>query len=336
MRLSPFLRLLGVARARLGGSVAALDPVDVPAARDRSGRLQAGPLGRAVVGRRSRDVAAEDVRLTVPDRSPDAGPSATVPLPVRVYRPPVASADPPPVVVNFHGGGFVQGDLDQSDWFCGEVSRLAGAVVVSVDYRLAPEHPYPTPARDGYEVVATVAADPERFGVDADRLVVLGDSAGGNLSTVICLMARDRRRRGEPAPAIAAQCLVYPGVEMVDVLPSERTNPHAPILAAADIRGFHRLYLAGADGTEPYASPLRADLADLPPALVQVAEHDPLRDHGVRYAAALRAAGVPVRFTEYQGASHGYISLQALLPTTARQAAWEVAHTVRATGTPIT
>ena len=116
---------------------------------------------------------------------------------------------------------------------------------------------------------------------------------------------------------------------MVDVLPSERAIPNAPILSAADVRGFHRLYLAGADGTDPYASPLRADLTDLPPALVQTAEHDPIRDHGTRYAQALADAGVPVRHTCYQGAPHGYVSLPLLVPVIAHQAAWEVAQSVR-------
>ncbi len=300
--------------------MAALDPAAVPAARERSGRIQAGPLGRAVVLRHAREVATEETTVDADG----------VRLDVRVYRPPQTSATPPPVVMNFHGGGYVQGDLDQSDWFCGQVSMLAGAVVISVDYRLAPEHPYPTPARDCYAATAAVAADPGAWGVDAARLHVMGDSAGGSLATVACLMARDRRRQGLDAPHIAGQALVYPGVEMIDVLPSERDIPRAPILAPSDIRGFSRLYLAGADGTEPYASPLRADLTDLPPALVQIAEHDPLRDHGARYADALAAAAVDVRLTCYQGAAHGYLSMPALAPTTAHQAAWEVAHSVHA------
>jgi acetyl esterase len=272
------------------------------------------------MGTPPRDVLVEDAPL----------PTAAVPegLPVRLYRPPSTDA-PAPAVVNFHGGGFVQGDLDQSEWFCAHVAREASAVVVSVDYRLAPEHPFPVPAQDCHDAVAALAADPGRWGIDPGRLAVMGDSAGGNLATVVCLMARDRRRDGLDAPTVAAQVLVYPGVEMVDVLPSERAIPVAPILSAADIRGFHALYLAGGDGTDPYASPLRADLAGLPPALVQTAEHDPLRDHGERYVEALDAAGVPVRHTRYLGAAHGYVATGGLTPQTSLQAVAEVAAFLR-------
>jgi acetyl esterase len=203
-----------------------------------------------------------------------------------------------------------------------------------VDYRLAPEHPFPVPALDCYAAIVALTAEPGRWGIDPTRVAVMGDSAGGNLATVICLMARDARRRGEDAPMIGAQCLVYPGTEMVEVLPSERATPRAPILDASDIRGFVSLYLAGADGTVPYASPLRADLTDLPPALVQTAEHDPLRDHGTFYVDALRRAGVEVRHTQYQGAPHGYISMPRLLPTVAHQSAWEVADWARSVLVP--
>ena len=321
MRLPLGLRLLGALRRRLGGSVAHLAPAAVPAAREAVLRLQHGPLGRAVIGPAPRDVTIISARL----------PTAAVPagLPVRVYRP-AGSASPAPVVVNFHGGGFVQGDLDQSEWFCAHVAREGSVVVVSVDYRLAPEHTFPVPAQDCYDAVAALAADARAWGLDPARVAVMGDSAGGNLATVVCLMARDRRLDGLDAPAIAAQVLVYPGTEMVDVLPSERAIPVAPILSAADIRGFHQLYLAGADGTHPYASPLRAELTGLPPALVQTAEHDPLRDHGESYVEALDAAGVPVRHTRYLGAAHGYVATATLTPRTSLQAVAEIAAFVRA------
>ncbi|GAA4731539.1 alpha/beta hydrolase [Actinomycetospora chibensis] len=321
MRLPLGLRLLGALRRRLGGSVAHLAPADVPAAREAVLRLQHGPLGRAVIGPPPRDVAIVDARL----------PTEAVPggLPVRVYRP-AGSTSRAPVVVNFHGGGFVQGDLDQSEWFCAHVAHEASVVVVSVDYRLAPEHTFPVPAQDCYDAVTALVADARVWGLDPARVAVMGDSAGGNLATVVCLMARDRRLDGLDAPTIAAQVLVYPGTEMVDALPSERAIPVAPILSAADIRGFHQLYLGGADGTHPYASPLRAELAGLPPALVQTAEHDPLRDHGERYVDALDAAGVPVRHTRYLGAAHGYVATGALTPRTSLQAVAEIAAFLRA------
>lgn len=320
MRLPLTLRLLGVLRTRLGGSLAGVAAADVPSAREAVVRLQAGPLGRAVIGRPPRDVTVSDT--VIPTGAVPAG------LPVRVYRS-AGVGTSAPVVLNFHGGGFVQGDLAQSQWFCGHVAHASGSTVISVDYRLAPEHRFPTPVQDCYDVTAAVAADPGAWGVDADRLHVMGDSAGGNIATVVCLMARDRRRHGEPAPRIASQALIYPGVEMIDVLPSERAIPHAPILSAADIRGYHALYLGDGDGTDPYASPLRADLTDLPRALIQTAEHDPLRDHGDLYATALAAAGVPVRHTCYVGAAHGYVATAGFTGGVSHQAVWEVAHSIR-------
>lgn len=320
MRLPLRLRLLDASRRMLGGSAAGCSPGEVADHRARAHRVQAGTLGRAVLGRRPRDVVVEETTVVT-----DAAPGG---LAVRVYRPPSTVDTPPPVVINFHGGGFVQGNLDQSDWFCGHVARAGGVVVLSVDYRLAPEHPYPAGPTDAYEVTAAVAADPGTWGVDADRLFTMGDSAGGCLAAVVALMARDRG-----GPRVAGQVLVYPGVELLDVLPSERALPRAPLLSAADIRGYSRLYLGvEGDGTESYASPLRADHTALPPALIQTAEHDPLRDHGERYAVALRAAGVEVRHTRYLGAAHGYICTAGLTPGVSHQSVWEVAAFLRGPG----
>ena len=323
MRLPLGLRLLGALRRRLGGSVAHLAPAAVPAAREAVLRLQHGPLGRAVIGPAPRDVTIIDARL----------PTAAVPegLPVRVYRP-AGSASPAPVVVNFHGGGFVQGDLDQSEWFCAHVAREGSVVVVSVDYRLAPEHTFPVPAQDCYDAVAALVADARAWGLDPARVAVMGDSAGGNLATVVCLMARDRRldgldglRRRSPRRSSSTRaprwstCCPRSGRS-----PSPRSSP--PPTSAASTQ----LYLGGADGTHPYASPLRAELAGLPPALVQTAEHDPLRDHGERYVEALDAAGVPVRHTRYLGAAHGYVATATLTPRTSLQAVAEIAAFLRA------
>jgi acetyl esterase len=229
-------------------------------------------------------------------------------VPVRVYRPDRAVAEPLPLVVNFHGGGWTLGSLDAADWLCSHVAVTTGAVVVSVDYRLAPGHRWPAAAEDCYESLVDVVDRAAELGADPDRVAVMGDSAGGNLAAVVTLMARDRS-----GPPIAHQGLLYPSVDLTMSSPSIEENAHAPILTKADCLAFRDHYLGGQDPEQSYASPLFArDLSGLPPALVQVAEHDPIRDDGLRYAAALREAGVPVRLTQYVGMPHGFLSLPRL------------------------
>ncbi|MBW0089655.1 alpha/beta hydrolase [Pseudonocardia sp. KRD-184] len=228
----------------------------------------------------------------------------TGPIPVRVYRPTTAGAGPLPLVVNIHGGGWVLGSLDQSDWLCSQVAAGVGAVVVSLDYRLAPGHPWPAAGEDCYAALVDLVERAAELGADPRRVAVMGDSAGGNLSAVVALMARDRS-----GPAIAFQALLYPATDLTLGSPSIEENAQAPIIGKADVLAFRDHYLGDQDPRDPYASPLFApDHAGLPPALVQVAEHDPIRDDGLRYAEALRAAGVPVRATTYVGMPHGYLS----------------------------
>jgi acetyl esterase/lipase len=230
----------------------------------------------------------------VTDRTFD-GPDG--PVPVRVYRPRSGSA-PRPLVVNFHGGGFVFGTLGQSDWICSSVATAVGAVVVSVDYRLAPSHPFPAAAEDAYAGLVWAVGE---LG-DGGRVAVMGESAGGNLAAVVSLLARDRG-----GPQVHHQALLYPVTDMSTDSPA--VDPNTPILSPAEMTAFRRHYLGDGDGRDVRASPLlAADHSGLPPALVQVAEHDPLRSDGVRYAEALRAAGVPVRLTEYVGMPHGYLN----------------------------
>jgi acetyl esterase len=225
-------------------------------------------------------------------------------LPVRVYRPSRAGSGARPLIVNFHGGGFVFGDLRLADWACSRVAVTVGAVVVSVDYRLAPAHRFPAAVDDCY--AALVWAAENAAALEAEGPVgVMGESAGGNLSAVMCLLARDRG-----GPALSHQALLYPATDL--------TREHAAtaktlIISAPEMRAYRRHYLGDADPRDLRASPLLAgDHGRLPPALIQVAEHDPLRDDGARYAAALRAAGVPVRFTEYVGMPHGYLNFPGL------------------------
>jgi acetyl esterase len=229
------------------------------------------------------------------------------------------------VVLNFHGGGWVSGNIRQSEWWASSIAARSGAAVVSVEYRLAPEHPFPTPVEDCYAATVWVAQHAGELGLDATRLAVMGDSAGGNIAAVVCLMARDR---GEPH--IALQVLIYPGTDFLTEFPSKTENAEAPILCKKDVDNAHRLYFHGSDGdrADPYASPLRAKHHDLPPALVQTAQYDPIRDEGAAYADALRQAGVAVRYTNYVDAVHGYISLPGAVPM-ARQALAEAATAIR-------
>jgi acetyl esterase/lipase len=235
-------------------------------------------------------------------------------LTVRVYQPAVVAAAGAgavgaaarPLVVYIHGGGFALGNLDMGDWICSSVAVKVGAVVVSVAYRLAPSHVFPAAVEDCYAAFSWAAGNADQLGATGP-IGIMGESAGGNLAAVTCLLARDRG-----GPAISHQALIYPATDMTKE--KRAADPSAPFLSAAEIGKFKRLYL-GPDGdpANPLASPLlAADHAGLPPALIQVAEHDPLRDDGVRYAAALRAAGVPVRFTEYVGMPHGFVNFPGL------------------------
>ena len=233
-----------------------------------------------------------------------AVPGDTGDIPVRVYRPTSDGAVSRPLVLYIHGGGFVFGNLDMGDWVCSTVAARVGAVVVSVDYRLAPSHIFPAAVEDCYAALTWAAANAADLGATGP-IGVMGESAGGNLSAVSCLIARERG-----GPAIRHQALIYPATDMTRPTPVTT----APFLSGAEIARYKLLYL-GPDGdpANPWVSPLlAADHSGLPPALIQVAEHDPLRDDGVRYAAALRAAGVPVRFTEYVGMPHGFVNFPGL------------------------
>jgi acetyl esterase len=230
-------------------------------------------------------------------------------IPVRVYAP--AGQQPLPVLVYFHGGGWVIGNLDTHDGTCRQLANAAGCMVVAVDYRLAPEHPFPAAPEDAYAVTRWVAANAAALGADPGRVAVGGDSAGGNLSAVVSLMARDRG-----GPSLAHQLLIYPATDAPgDARASYRDNAEGYFLTAAGMHWFWNHYHRGDVGVrDPYACPIRArDLANLPPALVITAEYDPLRDEGEEYAARLRDAGVPVTLSRYDGMIHGFFGMAGLL-----------------------
>ena len=225
-------------------------------------------------------------------------------VPARVYRP--RGDGPFPVVVMFHGGGWVIGDLTTADCQCREVCRGVGAVVVSVDYRLAPEHRFPAAAEDCYAATRWTAAHAADYAGDAGLLAVAGDSAGGNLAAVVAQMARDRG-----GPPLVYQLLVYPVTNGVNLdTASYRDNGEGYLLTAEAMHWFWNHYAPSPeDRRSPYASPVMAsDLSKLPPALVMTAEFDPLRDEGEAYAKALSAAGVTADLIRWDGLIHGFFA----------------------------
>lgn len=276
-------------------------PLDPQARRylDQMAALGAPAAGTVPVAQ-TREISRARSVMTVSDVS---CPGPAGPIPLRVYTPP--GPRPHPVLVYFHGGGWVTGDLDSSDTRCRILADWARCLVVSVDYRLAPEHPFPAAADDSFAATTWVAEHAAELGADPRRIAVGGDSAGGNLAAVVALMARDRG-----GPSLVFQYLVYPVVDCDLDRPSHKDNGRGYGLTREGMAWYFEQYVPdAARRTDPLVSPIRAkDLSGLPPALVITAEFDPLRDEGEAYAEALRAAGVPVTVTRYDGMVHGFVS----------------------------
>lgn len=279
----------------------------------RATRIPHNAVADLVFGAPARDVTMRDHSI-----ARDGGD-----IPLRVYRP--GTPGERPLVVSFHGGGWVIGNVYQDEWLCSRIASNVGAVVVSVGYRLAPEHRFPTAVGDAYDATVWAAAHAADLGARVPRLAVIGASAGGNLAAVVCQRARD-----EDGPAIAHQTLIYPATDMRPESRPSADLDDAPMLPVYDRRAYLDHYTGGvADVTDPRLSPILAEtLAGLPPALVITAEHDPLRDDGRRYAERLIADRTPARYTDYAGMVHGFMSYPGLA-SGARQALAEICQQMR-------
>lgn len=253
-------------------------------------------------------------------------PGPAGPIPVRIYRPDASASSPSPALVYFHGGGWVIGGIDTHDGTCRALTRRTGAVTVSVDYRLAPENPFPAAVEDAEAAVRWLAAAGTDVGVDPQRIAVGGDSAGGNLAAVVA-----RRCHHGRGPGLVFQLLVYPVTDLAHESASYRENGEGYFLTRSMMQWFRDQYLPDpALRSHPDASPLLAEsLEGLPPALVITAEYDPLRDEGEAYAARLRDAGVPAKVSRYAGMIHGFFSMGTLIPR-ADDAIREAAEALRA------
>lgn len=232
-------------------------------------------------------------------------------IPARIYTPKLLRRKDglAPSLVFFHGGGWVIGNIETHDVVCRKLAHEGELIVISVDYRLAPEHRFPAAADDAITATKWVSANATQFGIDASRLIVGGDSAGGNLAAVVALAARD-----SGGPALAGQVLVYPVTECARIHPSHREPETEALLTHTAMTWFTDQYLGCADAGDWRASPARArTFAGLPPAYVLTAGADPLRDEGDEYAARLKEAGVNVTYRHFPGQFHGFFTMGKLL-----------------------
>lgn len=229
-------------------------------------------------------------------------------IPVRIYTP--EGNGPFPILVYYHGGGWVIGNLETVDVPCRMLTNKASCIVVSVDYRLAPEHKFPAAVEDAYAAAKWAVEEASSIGGDSNRVAVGGDSAGGNLAAAVALMARDKKDL-----KLVYQMLIYPATNHDFNTDSHRENAEGYLLTRDSIVWFWNHYLRNEeDSKNPYASPLLAgNFKELPPALVLTAEYDPLRDEGEAYAAKLREAGIPVEEKRYEGMIHGFFWMPGVL-----------------------
>lgn len=250
------------------------------------------------------------------------GPAGEIKL--RLYTPVAGGGAALPALIYFHGGGWVIGDLETHDALCRTLANEAGARVVAVDYRLAPEHKFPAAADDAYAAVKWVEENAANLGVDPNRIAVAGDSAGGNLAAVVCLMAKQKG-----GPRIVHQLLIYPVTQWKADTGSMNNFAEGYFLEKKTMHWFFDQYAPGADPSDWRLSPLAApDMTGLPRAYVVTAGFDPLRDEGKAYADKLNRAGVAAVYTDYPGMVHGFFNMSGVIPT-AREAIAEAAKAVR-------
>ncbi|ASK63384.1 alpha/beta hydrolase [Virgibacillus phasianinus] len=229
-------------------------------------------------------------------------------LPIRVYTP--EGEAPQPALIFYHGGGWVIGDLDSHDSVCRLLANRAQCVVISVDYRLAPEHKFPAAVEDAYDSLHWVATHAAEFNIDKNRIAVGGDSAGGNLAAVACIIAKERK-----FPNIAYQMLIYPSTGYDKAPNSMRENAEGYLLTVNQMNWFRDQYFSSEEELQnPYASPLLySNHENLPPTLIMTAQYDPLRDVGKAYAEKLEENGIDVYYRNYEGLIHGFANFHKLV-----------------------
>lgn len=305
LTLEPELQLLLTTRVRLGlRRVTEIEPAEARRRARREALVHAGPV--------------EEVEVR-----PRVVPGAAGLLAARHYLPDRAAGAP--LLVFFHGGGFVVGDLDTHDAACRLLCRRAGVHVLSVDYRLAPEWPFPAAVEDALASFSWAAAHATGLGADPSRVAIGGDSAGGNLSAVV---SQELTSQGRPAPVL--QLLIYPPADRTIVRPSHALFPHGFLVSRDEMEWFHATYLGRevVHPADPRISPLcNPDLSGLPPAILYTAGFDPLRDEAEAYADAMREAGVEVTSRRFGSLVHGFLNLAGVSPA-CRAAMLDVAYTL--------
>lgn len=281
------------------------------------------PEARAMYEAMVQLLDAKDVPIGKVEDIEAPGPAGAIPL--RVYTP-VGSPAAAPALIYLHGGGFVIGSRATHDGLCRQLANEAGCTVISVDYRLAPEHKFPAAVEDAFAAALWIERNATALGIDANRLAIGGDSAGGNLATVVCQLAK-----AKGGPALRFQLLIYPVVEARAETASMRAFAEGYLLEKRSMDWFMAAYLPdGQDPADPRLSPLHAaSLAGLPPALVVTAGHDPLRDEGIAYVKALEEAGVRAQHRDHPGQVHGFFNLSGAIPE-GRSAIAEAAEILKA------